>query len=547
MQALLDARARSTASFTVPPAPDPAARPEVDATIVKGGAVGPRDGDLDQQIQRFLGEPGISRFIADYGGRPPFAAAYAIAQTADHRIWIAGRVGGTSGSQPTRIGIIQFLANGALDHGFNVSALGRQYIDVTNPNLEPVAGVAFGEEFLGGVLYHRFYLLAEDRSNPSQYNFALLCFRRPFDANDPFEPCPGFGTGGVRYYNANLASGCGTNHSRPQGLAVAAVGSDPPRLLLLGGVQRVFNGCGDYDMAALRVDFDGNPDTTFGGFGSGWAVVYAAHDAGNPPFRGSARSAAVLASGQILLGGSVTNAGGVEHAIVGALSASGSVEMSFCHTTDATCDSLPSYRSGTRGFASLPNGVVSAIAPLSTGGIALVRERTVSSDAARVRQISASGGCAAPLGCNDLVLAPASGDAPLYARAILPRLGPGGTPLPGRFVVAGWGLNTSTAAPNDAFGLVLAVRDAGGTLAPDPEFASTPGAGHRNAISWPLAGAPTSVPRDARIFAARLDRQGRVLIAGASKADPAGPGEYDMGFARLQGASRMFADGFESP
>ncbi len=405
LQRQLDARARATFARTVPFG-SPEARKEtvLPEVVAKAGSIGGRDGDLDQQIRVFTvtNEPGISRYIADYGGRPPVATAYAVGQTSGLRIVLAGQAGLPSGSFPTRIGIIQFRNDGTIDPDFSVSDIGRQYVDISNPQLHLVSGLAVLDETIGTSFLHRIYLLAEDRSNPSQYNFALLCFRRPLD--DPsaaFTVCPGFEPAGVRYYNANLASSCPSNHSRPGAIALGINAANLPVIYLGGSVQRTFNACGDYDMAVLQVNIAGDPQTGFGPFGTGWATAFVSHSAGNPPYVGVARALFGLPAGTgVFFGGSVRNGAGSEHAILGRFNGSGSLVSSFCAASDTSCDSPSSYRNGFRGFSSLPNGEVAAVAPLSfaSGGrIALVRARTTSSDAARAQLINANGGCSTPL------------------------------------------------------------------------------------------------------------------------------------------------------
>jgi hypothetical protein len=552
LQRELDARARATLAHIVPFAWETGRKETIFAdAAAKAGSLGGREGDLDQQIQTVSGEPGVTRYFASYGGRPPVATAYAIGQTSGGRIVIAGQVGQPSGSLPTRIGIIQFRSNGTIDTGFFVSDVGRQYIDIANPNLHLVAGLALLDEIVGTTFLHRIYLLAEDRSNPSQYNFALLCLRRPLD--DPtlaFDPCPGFGSAGVRYYNANLAGSCPTNHSRPGAIAVGTDASNAPVLYLGGSAQRTYNGCGDHDFAVLQVNLAGDPQTGFGSLGTGWTTRTLVHTDGNPPYSCMVRSLAALpAAGGVFYGGSLQNALGSRHAIVGRFEGNGAISVSFCPSANASCDSPNHYRNGSRGFSTLLSGEVTAIGILSTssgGRLAVVRSRTTSSDAARAQLLNASGGCLAPLPCNEVVLAPAFGDAPVYPAAILPRLDAQGFLDPRLFVLAGWGMVADPSTPVDGKAVAIALRDNGaGSLELDPGFVSTPGAGHRNVITWPNLSGPSAV-RDTRIHAALRDRQGRILLAGSSRATDASGGEYDMSFARLQGG-RVFADGFESP
>lgn len=555
MQRLLDRQAAATTSRIVGWAGDAVRQDNAVASdlLDKAGSLGSGEGDLDQQILALTpAEPGITRMIADYDGRPRVATAYAIGQTSDHRLWIAGQIGEPSGALPTRIGIIQFEPNGAVDASFNISAAGRQYIDVSNPQLWVVAGIGLADEQLGTTFAHRIYLLAEDRSNPSQYNFALLCFRRGVGApTTAFSPCPGFTPGGVRYYNANLASGCPTNHSRPGAIALGFDDAGLPVLYLGGRAQRTFNGCGDYDMAVLKVNMEGDPRTAFGTAGTGWTTRYVAHQDGDPPFVGMVLSLAGLpADLGVLFGGWVRNASGTTHAILGRFDGSGASPASFCAIGDSSCNSPSAYRAGVRGFSILLHGEVAAIGTLSLaagGRFAVLRARTVTSHAARVSQVNLAGGCAVPLACNEIVIAPASGDAPFYPAAILPRRAPSGGIDPTAFVLAGWGLVADPLTPVDGKAVVIAVRDDGaGSLQFDPGYASTPMAGHRNVITWPNQSGPAAI-RDARIHAARLDRQGRVLLAGRSRAVDTAGGEYDMSLARLQGPKRTFADGFESP
>lgn len=554
LQRELNARAGALFARTVPFGSPEARRetvlPEV---VVKAGSIGGRDGDLDQQIRLFpvTNEPGIYRYFAEYGGRPPVATAYAVGQTSGLRIVLAGQVGLPSGGFPTRIGIIQFRNDGTIDPGFSISDLGRQYIDISNPQLHLVSGLALLDQSIGTSFLHRIYLLAEDRSNPNQYNFALLCFRRSLD--DPsaaFTVCPGFEPAGVRYYNANLASSCPSNHSRPGAIALGINAANLPVIYLGGSVQRTFNACGDYDMAVLQVNIAGDPQTGFGPFGTGWATAFVSHSAGNPPYVGVARALFGLPAGAgVFFGGSVRNAIGSEHAILGRFNGSGSLPSSFCAASDASCDSPSSYRNGFRGFSSLPHGEVAAIGLLSVasgGRLAIVRARTTSSDAARVQLLDANGGCSAPLPCNEVVLAPAFGDGPLYPAAILPRLDTNGIIDPRFFVLVGWGMVSDPLNPTDGKAFAIALRDnEAGSLVLDGGFASTPGAGHRNVITWPNNSGPSAV-RDTRIHAAQRDRQGRILLAGSNRATDDSGGEYDMGFARLQGG-RVFSDGFESP
>jgi uncharacterized delta-60 repeat protein len=487
------------------------------------GFEGTREGDMDQVLRTFSAEPGVARWFLGYGGRGTEARAFAVSQTVNGRVLMVGQVGTPdSGGLPTRIGIVQFAHDGTLDASFN--ATGLQTFDFANPKLEVVAGFGFTET-LHSVFYDRVYLLARDFELPGGETFALICLRRP-SASSAFEACPNF-TSGIRYYALGLADTCASDDSVAGGMYLHR--ADPPRIFMVGSTRRTFNACADFDWAVLKVGTDGTLDTGFGGTGQ---VAYWVPNA-QPVDVARARSAAVRALGSFVVVGGSTGTGTGELAIVAQFNPTGSIDGGFCAAADPECPSPAAHRNGRRSWNSEATGRVTAIAPTLGEGVYTVRR--VGADAATqtygaISRVDELGRC--QFFCENVLMVPTEFRfEPVAAHWRTRTFG-------FDLTVAGWGHDLADATRNRAY--VYRFRDAGLSLDVDAQFVTRSDVPWRQDVDWPIVGG--SSPRDARVFGMSIDRQGRILIAGTSRAVDA---EYDMSIARLQGRLALFANGFE--
>lgn len=494
-----------------------------DVSVPLGGVEGPREGDMDQVLRRFAGEPGVARHFFPFEGRGIQARAFAVSQTPQGRILMAGQIGTPdSAGLPTRIGFVQYTHSGTVDTSFNGS--GVQTFDFANPRLELVGGIALTES-LNGAAYDRVYLLARDFELASGQTFALICMRRP-SPTAAFEPCAGFGP--IRYYAFALAAGCPTDDSIPAGIHLHR--GNPVRIFMVGSTRRGFNDCQDFDWAVAKVDLAGELDTGFGGSGR---VAYWIPNS-EPGFDfARARTATVRALGNHLVVGGSTGTGNFERAIVAQFNPNGTLDTAFCAAADTECPSPPGHRNGRRSWESDATGAVTAIAATLGEGVYTVR-RVGAVGAIQqfgaIARVDQFGRCNAF--CNDSLLVPVS--AGVYEPVAASwESRSGGF----RLTIAGWGSYENAIHRHQAY--VYRFRNVGLELDIDDEFVSRQPVSWRQDIDWPYTGIHG---RDAQVHAMAFDRQGRVLLGGSVRAVDM---EYDMGLARLQGRLQLFANGFE--
>lgn len=500
-----------------------------EAGRAKAGFEGLREGDMDPGLQVNAGEPGVVRWFIDYGGRGPISRAFAVSQTVSGSLLMAGQVGAPgSGALPTRIGIVQLLPTGFADPALN--GTGIQAFDISNPDLEVVAGFAL-TEVLHGIFWDRVYLLARDFNLSGGQRFALICFRR-IQNTTTYEPCPGFANG-IRYYGLGLAGACATDDSVPAGILLDR--SDPPRIVLLGQTRRTFNACQDLDWAIIKVDLNGALDTGFAGDGQ---LAYYVPE-GASPHVSMARSAAIRMAGSSLVVGGSAGTGAGERAILAQFNSDGTLDGGFCATGLESCASPPEHRNGRRSWTSGGTGRVTAMAPTTGDGVYVARR--VGADAASqhfgtLSRIEPNGGCGTL--CNEASMVPGISDrfTPVgVSWAFRNDVNPPGF----RITVAGWARDSSS-SDEGGTAYVYRFRDASGSLVPDAEFVTRADVPQRQDITWPTVAQTT--PRDAEVFAVNLDRQGRVLVAGGVRVVG---NERDMALARLQGKVVLFRNGFE--
>ena len=502
----------------------------------KAGYVGDRPGDMDPDIAVIPGEPGINNFFIDYGGRYHYSQAHAISQLEDGKMLLSGQAGGGASSMalPTRIAIVQTLANGERDSSFGDN--GVQTIDLSNRWLDVVDALHLTENLYGST-YNRVFLLARDFSLGTGDRFALICQRR-VQGTAAYVPCsfPGFDSEGVRYYAFGLGTfGPGEaqcpDDSRPQRLHLDRTTA---RIYMVGDTSYYtnLNGCGSRTMAVIRVGLSGQPDTSFGG--SGYVHRFLPHDSGVGPLSGTAYSLAVHSNGKILVGGGLRNGNGLEHAVVLILNSDGSGDASFCQTDDAACTSFGVYRNGYRGFIDYKEGSIRGLAA-SSGQNAYVMQRE--SDPRMVlRKIDDRGRCTT--GCNPHIILDGTGG---VRNPVSLLWTPGDAPDTGYIYRVSWlYFNTNM---DRAWVDIARYRSTDGGLETDREFTtSTPGNVSSQSITWPNTG--SVIPyRFGRVSRIAMDRQGRVMVAAGVRMHNNREG---FALARLRGpGSGLFADGFE--
>jgi len=492
----------------------------------KGGFVGEREGDMDPDLRFYPGEPGIARTFLSYGSRLPEARAVMVSQTATGGLLVAGQVGLHNDLElPTRVGLMQYRPNGNFDPGFGV--LGIQIFELSNPRLELISGAGLNET-LNGITWDRVYLLARDFEQTSGQRFALICLRRQTGSN-VFEACPGFPSG-IRYYALGMAASCPTDDSVPHGMHLER--SNPPSLFMVGSTRRIFNDCQDQDWALIKVQVTGDLDTSFAGTGQ---LAYWVPN-GTSPSIARAHAISVRRNGEhsVVAGGS-TGTGAAEAAILAQFNANGTIDTGFCATSNLDCPSPSAHRDGRRAWDTPLFGSVRAIAHTFGDGIYAVRrvgQIGVPGRRALVSRVDSAGGCS--FMCNQEGMNPnASG----FFNPVEAFWRPSRSGLGFQLTIVGWGNVPDGGERTQAY--VYRFRDGDGVIEPDFGFVTRPEVSWRQDIDWPF-GTPDG--RDARIHAAALDREGRVMIAGTSRAFL---DQYDMSLARLRGDPKLFSSGFE--
>lgn len=490
----------------------------------RAGNLGSLEGDLDPHIRVHAGEPGIVRRAIDVGNTPNDRAV-GVGERADGKLYLVGQAGEpTPDATVTRIAIVRLDALGRNDASFGSN--GRQLIELANPRLELVKAVALMHDG-----YERFYVLARDFELTNDHEFALICLRTPTTGGDqPFEACPGFGTGLVRYIGFDVAGACSTQHDVPRDLFLDESATTARRIYLAGSAQRAFNDCADQDFAVARVDLNGALDATFSEDG---LVTVGVPPAGGGAWIAAAHAVARRADGRIVLGGS-TGIGAAERAVAVQLLASGVVDAAFCAVGNSTCSSPPEHRAGRRAWST--DGAasrVTALAPTFGNGVYVARWRQqTSATVGLVARIDGGGGCS--VFCNDASMLPAA-DARLIPTAL--RFHGSSDPgTDGQVVAANWGYSGSAVNEARVYVYRFSADVAGNELVNDTGFSSG-SIGFRQDISFPGASGAT---RNARPRVLELDRRGRYLIAGTAAFSAA---DLDFGFARLQ-RDVILADGF---
>lgn len=492
-----------------------------DSVVPMAGNTGPRQGDLDPHIRIHTDEPGIYRIAVD-AGNTNNDRAVGVSQRPDGKVYVIGQAGGPGAD--TKIGIVRLTESGGVrDQSFGTA--GRQVITIANNNLVLVKAIGVTK-----ANYERFYILAKDRQNPNNHDFALICLRTYIGSNGPFEACPEFGTtpdGLIRYYDFAGAAGCATNNDEPNDIFFA---EDPTNLgdskfYLAGQAQRHYNGCQDYDIAALRVHMNGELDTSFSDDGK---VIL-----GIPPVTGpgdvwwaSAFAVAQRADGRVVLGGTA-GIGDNRRAIVAQFTNDGVRDFDFCAAGVTSCTSPSSHRGGYRAWSSDTGAsVVRALATTFGNGLYVARWLQGSGNVTgRLVRIEGNGGCT--IFCNEATMFPTSASVTVPTSMVYHSTPPDDN-LDGHIVVANY--HYANATPDQSRFVVyrFGANSDQDAIVADTGFSSGPVA-QRNDITFP---ALSGTDRHAVPVNLTQDRQGRYLIVGDARYSSS---DMDYGFARLQG------------